>query len=149
MLSRIATSTPSVVKSATSMLAEMRASMSGCACRKRHSRGISHLAVSPVVAEMTRMLPVAAALELPDGVAHAFEARMQARIDQAAGVGQLDRPRAAVEQREAKLLLERADLVAERRGRHVQLLGRPGEAQVAGDRLEGFQRVERGQRLRH
>ena len=149
MLSRIATSTPSVAKSASFMLAEMRASMSGWAWRKRHSRGISHLAVRPVVAEMTRTFAVAPALELPDGVAHALEARMQARIDQPARIGQLDRPRAAVEQRQAELLLERADLVAQRRRRDMQLLGRLGEAQMAGDRLEGFQRIERGQRLRH
>ena len=148
MLSRIATSTPSLAKSASFMLAETRASISGCACRKRHSRGISHLAMSPGVALITRTLASRRAIELPDRVAHALEARMQARIDQPAGVGQLDRAGAAVEQREAELLLQRADLVAERGRRHVQLLGRLGEAQVAGDRLEGAQRIERRQRLR-
>ena len=57
LLSRIATSTPSAEKSASFRLAETRASISGWARRKRHSRGISHFATSPGVAEMTSTLP--------------------------------------------------------------------------------------------
>ena len=52
-----------------------------------------------------------------------------------------------MEQRTPELLLEPADLVAERRRRDVQLLGRLGEAQMPGDRLEGAQRIERRKRL--
>ena len=121
--------------------------MSGCACRKRHSRGISHLATSPGVAEMTSTLPSRDAVELRHRAAHALEAGMQAGIDQPAGIGQFDRAGAAVKQRQAELLLQRADLVAERGGRHVQFVGGLGEAQMAGDRLEGAQRIERRKRL--
>ena len=92
---------------------------------------------------------VARAVELRHRAAHAFEAGMQAGIDQPAGIGQLDRAGAAVKQRQAELLLQRADLVAERGGRDVQFVGRLGEAQMAGDRLEGAQRIERRKRLAH
>jgi len=46
-------------------------------------------------------------------------------------------------------VLEAADLVAQRRRGHVQLLGSPGEAQVPGGGLEGFQRVEGRQGAAH
>ena len=45
----------------------------------------------------------------------------------------------------AEILLERPHLLGDRRLGHVQLLGRPGERQVARDDLEGAKRVERRQ----
>ena len=49
----------------------------------------------------------------------------------------------AVEQGAAEPLLQRLDLVADRRLRHVQRVGRAREAQVARRRLEDHQRVQR------
>jgi hypothetical protein len=52
------------------------------------------------------------------------------------GVGELDLPSAAPEQRYAELPLEPLDLLAERRLRHVQTLGSAAEVQLVGDRQE-------------
>jgi len=87
------------------------------------------------------------ALELANGVAHGFQTGLQAGIDQASGLRQLDRARAPGEQRQAKLLLQPSDLVAERSRRHMQLFGGPREAHVARNGLEGTQRIQRQQRL--
>ena len=56
-------------------------------------------------------------------------------IDQerAAGVGQADAARMADEQRRVDLALERADLLAERRLLHMQLLGRAGDVALMRD----------------
>src|SRR5436305_463113 len=65
------------------------------------------------------------ALELANGVAHGFQTGLQAGIDQASGLRQLDRARAPGEQRQAKLLLQPSDLVAERGQREtLRLLAR-------------------------
>ena len=90
--------------------------------RKRHRRGISHLATA-TVAEMTRILP---APSRSLGAAPWRPARCQSphagRDRSAARVGELDRTGRAVKQLYAKLLFQRADLVAERRRCHMQLV---------------------------
>ena len=91
----------------------------------------------------------AVAVELRHRAAHALEAGVQPGIDQPARIGQLDRAGAAMEQRQAELLLQRADLMAERGGRHMQFVGGFGETQMPRDRLEGAQRIERRKRLAH
>src|SRR5579885_2273114 len=56
-----------------------------------------------------------------------------------ASFGQAQPPRKTMEQEPAEMLLERADLLADRRGRHTQLLGGRHEAAVTRRRLEGAQ----------
>jgi len=60
-------------------------------------------------------------------------------------------PHAAVgvEQAHAERLFQIADLMADRRRRDAQLLGGARQGAEAGRRLEGAQRVERGQAARH
>ena len=91
---------------------------------------------------------VARPRDLPDRVAQAGKSRVDARIDELACVSQLDRARAPMKQRDANLLLQSADLMAECGRRHMQLVGGAREAQMPGDRLEGPQRVERRHRTR-
>ena len=59
---------------------------------------------------------------------------------------QRDRAVAAHEQRHLQVRLERLDLVAHRRRRHVQLLGRARDARQPSRGLEGAQRVQRRRR---
>src|SRR6266478_1361267 len=92
---------------------------------------------------------LARAIEPPDRVANALEPGVQTRIDEASRAGQLDRAAASMKQRDAQLLLQSVDLMAERSRRHVQLIRRLGETEVAGNRLEGFERIERRQGARH
>ncbi len=63
--------------------------------------------------------------------------------------GQFHAPRGAVEQGYAEILLEAADLVADRGGRHVQFARRPSEARQPGGRLEGTQCGQRREGPRH
>ena len=74
---------------------------------------------------------------------------IEAGIERAPGLGELDRAGAAREQGKPELLLQPADLVAERRRSDVKLLGGLGKAQVARDRLERTQRIEGRQGPRH
>ena len=85
---------------------------------------------------------VPAAAETVDSLADGLEARLQARIDEARRLGELDRAGASVEQLEAQQVLQSADLVAERGRRDVQLLGGLGEAQMPSRGLEGPQRIQ-------
>ena len=62
-------------------------------------------------------------------------------IEQLALLGQDQAARMAVEQRDAQLLLERADLAADRRLAEIQRLARMGEAARLGDRVENPQLV--------
>ena len=112
-------------------------------------RGTSHFAVSPGEALTTRMRSCLARSSCSDRAAQAFEAGADARVDQPGGVGQLDGARAAMKQLEPQQVLETADLVAERSRRHVQLLGRFGETDVAGGGLEGPERVQGRQGAAH
>ena len=67
----------------------------------------------------------------------------RARIEEPlAGRGQLDLALVAQQQRRADLLLELADLLAQRRLRHVQALGRAAEVQLLGDDDEVAQVAE-------
>src|SRR5215208_1061292 len=78
---------------------------------------------------------VARTRELADRVADALEAGVNTWIDQPPGVGQFDRTGAAEKQLKPELFLERANLVAERSRRYVQLIGGARETQMPRDRL--------------
>jgi len=71
---------------------------------------------------------------------------MQARVKQATRISELDRAGPAMKQREPKLFLEPADLMAESGGRYVKLLGGLREAEVTSDGLKRPKRVQRRQR---
>jgi hypothetical protein len=77
------------------------------------------------------------------------EAGLQAWIELLAGRRQRNRSHAPFEQLEAEILLECADLVAERAGRNEELLCRLGQAQMARSGLERAQSIERRERLVH
>ena len=57
-------------------------------------------------------------------------------------VGQFQPLAGAAEQHDAEHVLERADLLADRRRRHRQLVRRPGERQMPRGRVEHAQGVE-------
>ena len=92
---------------------------------------------------------IAGKAEACDRLLDAGKAGLQSRIEQLAGRRERNRAYAPLEQFYAEEVLEAADLMAERARRHVQLLGRTGETQVAGRGLEGTQRVEWGHRALH
>jgi hypothetical protein len=71
---------------------------------------------------------------------------MQAGIEQATGISDLDRTGPPMKQREPKLFLEPTDLMTESGGRYVKLLGGFCEAEVTGDGLERPECVQRWQR---
>ena len=82
------------------------------------------------------------------------------QVDLAEGVAQLlgqaltlegQAPRAAfdLEQADAEPVLQVLDLMADRRGRHAQLVRRPRQGAEAGRDLEGAQRVEGRNGMRH
>src|SRR5215208_5945744 len=127
----------------------MRASISGYAVMNRHSRGTSHFAVTPGGRAHDDDPVVTGAIEPPDRVAHGGEAGVQARVEQASGIRQLDRAGPPVKEREPEQLLQAADLMAQRSRRDVKLLGSPREAEMTGDGLEGPECVQRGKRARH
>jgi hypothetical protein len=60
-------------------------------------------------------------------------------------VGQQEALGRALEERRADIVLQVLDLLGDRARRHRQLVGGAAEVQVAGGRLEGAQRVQRGQ----
>ena len=94
----------------------------------------------------------AAGLQVPDPGdpgGQVVEAVAQVRQGRLAGLGQPDRPLAALEQGHAQIVLQALDLMADGGGGHVQLLRRLGEAEMAGGGLEGAQGVERRQSARH
>ena len=66
----------------------------------------------------------------------------RAHEERRAGRGQLDLALVAQQQLRADLLLERADLLAQRRLGHVQALGRAAEVQLLGDGDEVAQVAE-------
>ena len=65
-----------------------------------------------------------------------------------AGIGQDDGAMNPVEELHAELFLQELDLMAYRRGRDKQLLGRQGERRQARGRLEGLYSFERNP-IRH
>ena len=77
------------------------------------------------------------------------EARLQAGLESFASRRERDRPHAAVEELEAQMIFEPANLVAERSGRDVELQGRPGQAEMSGGGLEGAKRIQRRRRVMH
>ena len=72
------------------------------------------------------------------------EARLQAGVERLACRRQGDRPHAAVEEFEAQMIFQSANLVAERSRRDVQLHRRLGQAEMPGGGLESAKRVKRG-----
>ena len=66
-------------------------------------------------------------------------------LQDAALLGQHQRPMPALEQGDAQVLLQRPDLPADRRLGDEQLLGRLGEGEVARRRLEALDQVQRGE----
>jgi hypothetical protein len=90
-----------------------------------------------------RQRPAALPLAEPrEGDRHAVEGIAQACHAGLPGLGQEHRPVEPAEEFYAQMVLERFDLVADRSRRDVQLLGSPGEAQVARGSLEGAQAVQ-------
>ena len=84
-----------------------------------------------------------AVVELLDHRFHAAEGVGQHRQQRMALVAERQPARQAAEQRDAQPRLQAADLLADRRLRHIQFSRREGEAQMARGRLEGAQRIER------
>jgi hypothetical protein len=77
------------------------------------------------------------------------EARLQAGVERLACRREGDRPHAAVEELEAKMIFEATNLVAERSRRDVQLQRRLGQAEMPGGGLERAKRVKRGRSVMH
>ncbi|OIQ83023.1 hypothetical protein GALL_351920 [mine drainage metagenome] len=77
--------------------------------------------------------------------AHHFDRAQHGGVQQLAGDGQLDAAPLAAEQRLADLRLELADLVADRRRRHAQLVGRARVVAQSRGGLEAEQQFQRGQ----
>jgi hypothetical protein len=75
----------------------------------------------------------------------ALESVAQPRQAGLTRIGQAHRAIETAEELHAEIGLERFDLMADRRRRHAQLLGRGVEAEMARGGLEGTQRVERRQ----
>src|SRR5574337_976854 len=117
-------------------------SISGCALTKRSSLGISHLAAK-VGGMSTRNTGASSALSCRVASASRWKACCTP------GSGQRQRLRFAQEQGNAQVLLERLDLVAHSRRSDEQLVGRPGEARMAGSDFEGPERVQRGKLAGH
>jgi len=82
-------------------------------------------------------------LDVVDSLPDLKERRIEAGIQQLAGLGQSNRSRAAVEQLQAEELLQPFDLVTEGSRRDVQLASRAGQAQVTGGSLESTQGIQR------
>jgi hypothetical protein len=74
-----------------------------------------------------------AALRHGDGAPGLRQRRVGLGEEQPAGLGQRHAPARALEEPHAELALERLDLQAERRLRHMQPLGRPPEMQLLGN----------------
>lgn len=81
--------------------------------------------------------------------AKGFQAGLNIWQHSARRFGQGNPPPCPVEQPNLKKLLKGADLLTDRTGRDMQLIGCLAEAQVPRDRLESTQSVERGQGLAH
>ena len=89
------------------------------------------------------------AIEARQRVPDMKEARLQAGVERLACRRQGDRPHAAVEEFEAQMIFESANLVAQRSGRDVQLQRRLGQAEMPGGGLESAKRVKRGRSVMH
>jgi len=63
--------------------------------------------------------------------------------------GQAPRPPFDLEQADAEPVLQVLDLMADRRGRHAQLVRRPRQGAEPGRDLEGAERIERRNGVRH
>ncbi len=92
---------------------------------------------------------VAQRIEARQRVADKKEARLQAGEERLACRRQGDRPHAAVEQFEAQMILQSANLVAQGSGRDVQLQRRLGQAEMPGGGFESAKRVKRGRSAMH
>ena len=123
----------------------MRTSTSGCSAVKPRRRGISHSEAKPPVVVTVRCgAPPSDAQPVGD-LLQALQQLGGGALQHAALLGQHQRARPALEQGDAQVLLQRPDLPADRRLRDEQLLGRLGEAEVAGRGLEALDQVERRQ----
>ena len=77
-----------------------------------------------------------------DRLGHHFEGVREQRQGGLAGVGEQDGAAGAAEKGGAGELFELADLLGNGPRGDVQFLGRPGERQMPGSRLEGAQGVQ-------
>ena len=118
--------------------------MSG-ACSRKRAQQLGHERVHRRADEADREPADLAALDAPrlarrvlDGV----EDLARAHEERRPGRGQLDLALVAQQQRRADLLLELADLLAQRRLGHVQALRRAAEVQLLGDGDEVAQVAE-------
>jgi hypothetical protein len=74
------------------------------------------------------------------GVVEAREDSGRVARQSVAGLGQLDRTRAALDQRQPDLLLQRGDVLAHGRLRQLQRVRRGGERSAGGDLCENLNR---------
>ena len=123
----------------------MRTSIAGCASWNAATRVTSHFAASDAVV-LTGQQAVAIRTPQSRGrAAQILEGRADRRQIVLRLAGQHQRAIAADEQPYAELVLEPADLMADRGLGDVELGGRTGEAQMPRCRVERAQSVERGQ----
>ena len=118
--------------------------MSGALLAER-AQQLGHERVHRRADEADRQPPDLAALHPPRlarGVLDGVEDLARAHEERRAGRGQLDLALVAQQQRRADLLLELADLLAQRRLGHVQALRRAAEVQLLGDGDEVAQVAE-------
>ena len=124
----------------------MRTSTSGCSVVKPRRRGISHSEAKPLVVVTVRCGRRRSALRSRSvDLLQPLQQLGGGALQHAALLGQHQRAVPALEQRDAQVLLQRPDLPADGRLRDEQLLGRLGEGEVAGRRLEALDQVQRGQ----
>ena len=92
---------------------------------------------------------VARRLEARQRVPDMKKARLQAGVERLACRRQGDRPHAAVEEFDAQMIFESANLVAEGAGCDVQLQRRLGQAEMSGGGLESAKRVQWRRSIMH
>ena len=119
--------------------------MSWCAVQKSPSRGISQSCAKAMVVPIDTRPRAAHLPHLPERGGDALEGVLQALGHGVALGRQFQRAVQPEKQRPADLLLQRLHLLGNRTRRDVQFLRRAREAQMPRRRLEGGQRVERGQ----
>ena len=123
----------------------MRTSTSGCTAVKPRRRGISHSEAKPLVVVTVRCGRGAVGAQPVGHGLQPFEQVGGSPVERATLVGEQQRPVSALEQGDAQMLLQAADLPADGRLGDEQLFGGLGEGQVAGGRLEALDQVQRGQ----
>ena len=108
-------------------------------------RGISHRDANPPVVVTVRCGVPPSVAQPVGGLLQAFQELGRGAMQDAPLLGQREAARPALEQGHAQVILQPADLPADRRLRDEQLLGRLGEAQRTGRRLEALDEVQRRQ----